>query len=858
MGASAGADIRRPATDRDRPVTLLLGTLALSAVAAAGAPSPIERPGRQTGGETLLPNGWRIAPAGRHISVGDMPLDFILSPDGRHLIVTNDGFNKPTLSVLDLQRGYVAATVHIDDAWFGLAFHPDGRRLYSSGGGSGKIHELAFESGRLTPLRTFEVPRPSRSSFLAGLSVTADGERLFVVHALGETLTEIELAHGEVERTLPLPAEGYATALSPDGAILAVSLWGGSRVLLFDSKTLDEKGEIAVGEHPNALAFSKDGARLFVACANTNAVWIADVASRQAREQVSVSPAPGAPPGSTPNALGLSPDGRRLLVANADNNAVALVDVAVPDHSRVEGFIPTGWYPTAAQWSGDGRTIYILSAKGLTSQPNPRGSHPGIPGGEGQYTGSMLYGAVSILPTPDAKALAAFTRTVQRLTPSTEPASPSRGQVPADSPIPTQVGGRSPIRYVFYVIRENRTYDQILGDLERGNGDPSLCLFGEDVTPNAHALAREFVLLDNFYVNAQVSYSGHAYSMGAYANDFVEKVWPMNYGGRGATYLSEGGGKQRNPYGNITAPPNGYLWDAAARAGISVLSYGEFGMRGPERGKDAGRGPVEAQAPGLQERIDPDYPPWDLRIPDNRRVDVWLEGFKKIEASGEPPRLSIIRLGNDHTAGTRPGYPIPRAMIAENDLALGRLVEAITHSRFWKESAIFVLEDDAQNGPDHVDAHRSVALVASPYVKRGAVDSTLYTTTGMLRTMELILGLPPMSQYDASATPMHRVFQSRPVLTVFEHREARVSLDEKNDVTAYGAEASLAMDFDEADRTPERELNEILWRSVRGDTSPVPPPVRAAFVIPQDPDDEEEEDHVEARPAVSGPKRTRR
>jgi hypothetical protein len=400
------------------------------------------------------------------------------------------------------------------------------------------------------------------------------------------------------------------------------------------------------------------------------------------------------------------------------------------------------------------------------------------------------------------------------------------------------VGDPSPIKHVFYVIRENRTFDQILGDMDKGNADPTLCLFGEEVTPNAHALAREFVLLDNFYVDAEVSYSGHAFSTAAYATDFVNKVWPMNYAGRGAKYLSEGGGTMRNAYGNITAPAHGYIWDACQRAGVSVRSYGEFATREPPArlsqaagASGAGsQGPVVATVPGLAGLVSPDYPPWDLLIPDGRRVDVWLREFAAFEANGKLPALSIVRLGNDHTAGTRPGYPTPTAMIAENDLALGRLVEAITRSRYWKESAVFVLEDDAQNGPDHVDAHRSVAFVASPYVRRGAVDSTLYTTSGMLRTMELILGLPPMSQYDAAAAPMYGSFQASPVFTPYTRREPKVSLDEPNAANAPGAAASMAMDIHEADRAPDLDLNEIIWRAVKGPASTMPPPVRAAFL----------------------------
>jgi hypothetical protein len=430
---------------------------------------------------------------------------------------------------------------------------------------------------------------------------------------------------------------------------------------------------------------------------------------------------------------------------------------------------------------------------------------------------------------------------VYDLTPYTDEARLAPGSS-AGNPIPARVGDPSPIAHVFYVIRENRTYDQILGDLDRGNGDPSLALFGEEITPNAHAMAREFVTLDNFYVNAEVSYSGHAFSTGAYSNDFVEKIWPTNYGGRGATYLSEGGGKMRTPYGNIAAPPNGYIWDAVLRVKRTVRSYGEFAERGradaPESepstaARPQQRGEMKATVPGLEGRVHPTFPSFDLSIPDNQRVDIWLEEFKTFEANGQLPALSIIRLGNDHTNGTRAGSPTPRAMIAENDLALGRLVDAISHSVYWKDSAIFVLEDDAQDGPDHVDAHRSPAFVISPYTRRGIVDSTLYTTSGMLRTMELILGAEPMTQYDAAATPMHAAFQNTAIMTPYIKKDARIRLDERNRSSAPGAAASARMDFDEADVTPMLELNEILWQSVHGAGARMPPPVHAAFVRPR-------------------------
>jgi DNA-binding beta-propeller fold protein YncE len=829
---------------------LLLSPGVLCAQTGDGA----RRPGKESRDVTLLPNGWRISPAGRHLTVGDLPLAMVQSADGRHVVVSSNGWSKPTLTVLDPKNSYVRSRLTVDHAWLGLAWGPGGRKLYSSGAADSSVREFDFAGGQLRPERTFVLSRPSSESFVGGLSITPDGSRLFAVHVLGELLSAVDLQSGRVVASRPLAAEGYTSVVSADGKTVYVSLWGGAKVLAFDAATVAPKAEIAVGEHPNAMVLSKDGSRLFVACANTNAVWVVDLKTNAATEQIGISLHPGAPPGSTPNALALSADGETLLVANADNNNVALVDVATPGKSQVKGFVPTGWYPTAVQFSQDGKQIYVLAGKGLTGMPNPRGPQPGIQGPnitEGQYAGAMLQGAFSIVPLPDAKALAAHTEKVYRLSPYTDATKLAPAGAPARSPIPRKVGEPSPIKYVFYVIRENRTYDQILGDMEKGNGDPNLCLFGEEVTPNAHALAREFVLLDNFYVDAEVSYDGHAFSTGAYATDFVEKVWPMNYGQRGGRYLSEGGGAMRNPYGNVTAPQNGYIWDACVRKGVSVRSYGEFTGRGQDDvDHQVGEGTVKAMVPGLEGRIHPTYPPYDLRIPDNKRVDVWLEEFQKFEMEGGGlPQLSIVRLGNDHTAGTRPGYPTPRAMIAENDLALGRFVEAITRSRYWKESAIFVLEDDAQNGPDHVDSHRSVALVISPYTRRGAVDSTLYTTSGMLRTIELILGLPPMSQYDAAATPMYNAFQVQPVLMPYARREARVSFEEKNTADSWGAAASVAMNLEEADMAPELPLNEILWKAVRGADSPMPPPVRAAFLrpIPEDDEDEEEKEEREKR-----------
>ena len=783
-------------------------------------------------GITLLPNGWRIAPAGQHVQIGDLPLNMVPSPDGRYLIVTNNGYARPTLTVFDTKLESISNRVNIDYAWLGLAWHPDGKRLFSAGGNENTIYEFAWMNGRLKPVGKFSLADPQKYSngvmqnpgFIAGLAMSRDGRHLYATHVFGEAVSMIDVDQHKVVAKATLPAEPYTCLLSADGKTLFVSVWGGARVMMFDAATLSPRGEVAVGGHPNALLLSKDGSRLFVACANTNAVWVVDIAARTAREQIGVALYPNAPVGSTPNGLALSPDGRTMLVASADNNTVVVVNVEKPGASVVQGWVPAGWYPTSVLFDADGSSFFVLNGKGLVSAANPRGPQPGGARIDTQYTGGMFQGVLSVVPMPDAAALSDMTKKVYELTPYTDARRMAPPEAPAGSPIPRRVGDSSPIKHVFYIIRENRTYDQILGDMPEGNGDPQLTIFGEQVTPNAHAIAREFTLFDNFYVDAEVSFDGHAFSTGAYATDVVEKFWPTNYGGRGALYLSEGGYKMRGAYGNFSAPPDGYLWDFARRAGVSVRSYGEFGDWN-KRG-----GVVQATVPGLAGLLHPSYPPWDLTIQDNARVDVWLKEFREFEQNGRLPRLSIMRLPNDHTAGTSPGTWTPRSMVAENDAALGRVVEAISHSRYWAESAIFVLEDDAQNGPDHVDSHRSVTLVASPYLRRKYVDSTLYTTCSVLRTMELILGLPPMSQYDAAATPMYAAFQNAPDPTPYTARKPRVPTDERNDWSSPGAQASLRMDFDEADETPEIELNEILWMSVRGAASKMPPPRRTGFV----------------------------
>jgi Phosphoesterase family len=396
---------------------------------------------------------------------------------------------------------------------------------------------------------------------------------------------------------------------------------------------------------------------------------------------------------------------------------------------------------------------------------------------------------------------------------------------PEGNPIPNKPGGASPIKHVIYVIKENRTYDQIFGDMKEGNGDANLCIFPEKITPNHHKLAREFVLLDNFYCDGEVSADGHEWSMGAYATDFVEKVWPLAY--RSSALNKLNAYPAEGVFDAIARPAGGYIWDRCAEAGVSYRSYGEWISNGKTPG-DPGKARVKA----LEDHFDPLFRGFDLDYPDQKRADRFIEELSRFEKEGEMPQLTILRLPNDHTQGSKVGKPTPTAYVADNDLALGRVVQAVSKSKFWKETAIFVVEDDAQNGSDHVDAHRTAALVISPYTKRKHVDSTLYSTSSMLRSMELILGLKPMSQFDAAARPMYASFQAELDERPYAHIVPETDLKAVNEAMAWGAKQSEEMDLTKEDAADDLLLNEIVWRSVRGPDSPMPSPVHAVFVFP--------------------------
>jgi hypothetical protein len=671
---------------------------------------------------------------------------------------------------------------------------------------------------------------PVTTKFIpGGLAVDAAGRRLFAAGTWGHAVAVVPLDDPEKHHTVALPEESYPYAVLPDasGKRLYVSLWGkaGVAVLDVDGGTIVETWP--TDSHPTEMALSPDGKTLFVACSNSTRVNVLDVAhGGKVLETIHAALYPNAPSGNTPNSLSLTPDGQVLFVANADANNLAVFNVAEPGKARSLGFIPVGWYPTSVRYRAQDKKIYVANGKGLTSRANPQGPgpyHVRLP--IYQYIGGLFQGTLAVLDMPTPQRLGQYTQQAYACSPL-RPDNGVTAQRPADNPIPAKPGEASPIKHCIYVIKENRTYDQVFGDVKEGNGDPNLCLFGQAVTPNHHKLVRQFVLLDNFYADGEVSADGHQWTCGAYATDFVEKVWPLTYRGSPLKkldiYPSEGN------FEAVTRSAGGYLWDRCAEAGVSYRSYGEW----IENGKTA-NDPGKASVKALEGHFDPMYRGFDMDYPDQKRVDRFIKELKGFEKAGAMPQFIVLRLPNDHTAGTKQGKRTPRALVADNDLALGRLVEAVSKSSFWKDTALFVIEDDAQNGPDHVDAHRTVALVISPYTRHGHVDSSLYSTTSMVRTMELILGLKPMSQFDAAARPMYESFQGKADLAAYEHVVPEVDLEETNKATAWGAKLSETFDFAKEDAADDLLLNEVVWRSVKGPDCPMPAPVRAAFVCPQ-------------------------
>lgn len=769
-----------------------------------------------------LPNGWSLTPAGTSIPLGDFPLNIAVSASKKKMAVTNNGQSTQTLQLIDVASETVLDQVVIPKSWLGLQFSADEKFLFASGGNDNRILKYAIQKNKLVLSDSIRLGDkwPVRIS-PTGMALDDAKQLLYTVTKDNKQLYIVELNTKRIRQQIALPGEAYTCLLSPNKKELYISCWGCAKLLVFDTDKKLIVSEIEVGSNPNDLCITVNGKWLYLSNANDNSVSVIDLVKRKQVEVLNAALYPDAPNGSTTNSVALSSDEKTLYIANADNNCLAVYDVSKKGSSVSKGFIPVGWYPTCVRTIG--KKIYVANGKGFTSLPNPLGPDPvskktqlGFQKGdtarpkEVQYIGGLFKGTMSIIPTPSAATLSAYSQAVYRNTPySKTRETVSEGE--QGNPIPRKVGDPSPVKYVFYIVKENRTYDQVLGDMPEGNGDKNLCLFGEKVTPNLHALAREFVLLDNFYVDGEVSADGHNWTMGGYANDYLEKTWVTSYGGRGGDYDAEGNRA-------IANNKKGFIWDHCKRAGVSYRTYGEFADD------------YKPNIPVLKDHFCPYYTSWDQRVRDTTRVGQWKRDFDSLLAHHALPQLNTLRIINDHTEGLSKGRPTPFAHVADNDLAIGMFVEYLSKSPIWKECAVFIVEDDAQDGPDHVDAHRTTAYVAGGFVKRHFTDHTMYSTSSMLRTIELILGIGPMSQYDAAATPMWRCFTDKADMTVFHARPANIDLTEKNEAENEWQRKSEAFDFSKEDRIPDRAFTEVIWKAVKGESALVPAPRRAAFL----------------------------
>ncbi|HUI54200.1 MAG TPA: bifunctional YncE family protein/alkaline phosphatase family protein [Bryobacteraceae bacterium] len=816
----------RPALASAIRIALALGCVTFVALLSS-QPAPREQVGPLPGGAFLLNSGWVVDPAGKQIPLDTLPMNMALSPDGKYLVVLHGGYRPPCLTVIDAASGAVKGSVPVPDAWLGLTFSPRGDRVYVGGGSKSSVFEFAFADGRLTAARTFAVTPPEKLTdhdMIGDVVFAPDGHLLYATDLYHDSVVVINPQSGMVIDRIKTGRRPYRILFHPDGKSFFVTSWADGTLGHYDTSNGSQLARVALGAHPTDMVWRSGGptdavegeptwaARLFVAAANTNSVYSVAVTSGKELsvvERINVAMTPRQPLGMTPSALALSPDAKRLYVACSDGNVAAVVDVS-GEHSHVEGFIPTGWYPTGVRALPSGGLV-ILNGKGVRSYANPNGPNPGkreaLPHAavrEPGYVGYMQTGTASWIEPFTDQQLAGWTQRALA------------NSAYRDSKL-DEANTLPPIQHVLYIEKENRTYDQVLGDMKEGNGDASLVLFGEDVTPNLHKLAREFVLLDNFYVTADVSADGNNWSTAAISPDWVQKLWPSEYAGRHRLYDFEEGDPG-------ALPPAGYIWTNAAAAGLSVRNYGFMVINKRDAAPTGADQLDDINDPVLRKATNRFYRGFDTNYPDVERAKTFLRDLAEFEKT-DMPRLMVMRLPNDHTSGVSPGRLSPISQAADNDQAVGMIVEGISKSRFWSSTAICILEDDAQNGPDHVDSHRSPAWVISPYVKRHSVDSHMYNTTSMLRTIELVLGLHPMTHFDAGSQPMNAAFVAQPDAAPYALEKPRVPLDARNPPRAPALAEN--MKFDREDQNDDNELNEVLWRAIRKDAPP--PPVRSYF-----------------------------
>jgi YVTN family beta-propeller protein len=673
--------------------------------------------------------------------------------------------------VVDLDAGAVVQTVPLRAAFAGAAFSRDGKTLYVSGGEDDVVHVYSWNGAEAAFVRDVDLREgasdPKGSHYPAGIAVSPDGRSVYVAENVAGDVAIVDAASLAVTARVKTDAYPYALAVAKNGDVFA-SAWGAHTVSIIRGAA--EAAKIEVGRHPSALRLTPDGATLYVALASVDQVAVVDVATRRVTGVLHDSSPDEPREGATPNGLALSRDGRRLYVAEADNNAVALFDTKT---RRLLGRIPVGWYPTDV--IADGRRLLVLNSKGRGSRPNPGASHPNRKINE-SYTLSMIDGTVSVIdasvkPSPVAKRAATTRR-------------------------------YPPFKHVIYVVKENRTFDQVFGDMPEADGDPSLVFFGRDVAPNHHALAARFGVYDRFFTSGEVSAQGHLWLTAAYVTDFTEKTVHLVYGNKRSLGLS----------GDADDPAEGFVWDRVAKKGVTLRNYGEFASG------EADKNGYHAGPPALAPYTSPTFPGFNMDILDQARADAWMREFEWYAATKTLPALEIVYLPGDHTSGARAGKRTPRAYMADNDLALARIVSAVSKTPYWRDTAIFVIEDDAQDGPDHVDSHRSVMLAISAYSRAG-VRHRFTNTTDVLATIEQILGLQPMSQFDTYGRPLSDVFAAKPDLTPYDPIMPSIAFHELNPPNTQAAKQSAMLDFSAPDAADEDTLNRVLWSVVKGDAA---------------------------------------
>ncbi len=777
----------------------------------------------ETAEPVLLPTLQVLSPVGEQIDVGVAPLGVALSPDGSQALVTASGTALQRLTLVDVAaRTKSAELVPVDlstivkgvlpnGLFLGLAVSRDGKRVFAAGGGIDVIFELALGAGSVVT----QAPSISASGFPAGLALAPDETKLYVALNLAGKLARVDVSRKKIEASVSVGEQPWDVVAHPSGRWVYVSSRGAGTVSQIDAATFTVARSATTGAHPTALALTPDGRRLCVANTNSDSVSILDAETLDPLANVDFLPFDGAKLGSAPNGMAMAPDGKRLYVALGWDNALAVID---PSRGRLLGHIPTGWYPSAVTVSPDSRTIFVTNLKGARSFPRTRDSQ--FPdylinqvGG-----GYLVPGTLSILEAPDARSLASLSKIVAANNGWDAGLRPGDAQAIAGatedcSVVPCEPGGPTPIEHVVFVLRENKTYDQELGDLEAGDGDPSLLLYGREITPNTHALAEQFVLMDQLYADSENSRPGHQWVNAAIDPDYVEKTWSSATSG----LRLRPDDAADPPVRPIVYPESGYLFDNCLAHGVPYRSYGGF-VR-----ENADGSPVEAWA----KNTDLAYVAWDLATPEQVRFDEWKREFD----AGIFPRFEYVYFPNDHTAGASPGYPSPEFMVAENDYVTGKLVETISHSPHWEKTIIFVIEDDPQSGADHVDSHRTVGLVIGPHVKRRFVSHERFDMARMIRTMEMLLGLPPMSRFDAMAAPMRSLFTATADGRPYDAFPIAVP-HTLNTSDTPGAAESLKMDFSHPDRIPDMALNRVLWGLLK--RAPWPP---KSARFSSDPDD---------------------